>query len=198
MKAMYPNVAEQFQGDPVDYNQLEKLAKRPKTTGDKVGQVFKALALAPSFMGWLYRHNDKTVLPVVNNVLDDLKKKASKIGALGFCFGGRHAVLNGGDEPRVDCFVGCHASLVSYPKDIEAIQKPALFLCASEDPYLTKSQLKAIENVGKKDGKNITVKVFPDTMHGFAIRGNEDEEATRKARDEATEDTIAFFKKHLL
>ncbi|KAJ3094717.1 hypothetical protein HDU97_007644 [Phlyctochytrium planicorne] len=186
-------------GDPVSYENLESLGKKPKTLWQRLGQGLKTMVVAPGFIGWILKHNDALTLPVINAVLDDVKqnRKASKIGVLGYCFGGRYAVLNGGDDPRVDCFVGCHASQVSIPKDIEAVKKPGLFLCADNDHLLTQSQLNTIRTIAQRDGKDITVKVFENTLHGFAIRGNEDDEPTRKARDQATNDTVAFFRAHL-
>ncbi|KAI8848265.1 dienelactone hydrolase [Chytridium lagenaria] len=175
-------------GDPVNYEQLEGMAKRPKTYFERIGQVFAALTNAPSFIGWLRRHTEKTTLPFINAN----NHKATKIGVLGYCFGGRYAILHGGDEPRVDAFA-TGASI-----DILAIVKPGLIMCASEDAILPQHQVDTIKKTVEKEGKNVVVKVrFSKHLHGFAIRGNEGEEDTRKARDESLNDTVSFFKANL-
>ncbi|KAJ3100892.1 hypothetical protein HDU96_010191 [Phlyctochytrium bullatum] len=187
-------------GDPIDYDRLESMGHRPKTFMQSVWRQLKFISIVPSFLGWLSRHTDKTTIPILNAVLDDLKNthKASKIGVLGYCFGGRYAVLHGGDEPRVDCFAGAHPSQVAVPKDIEAIKKPGLFLFAEEDHIMPMREMKIVQEIVARDKKDVIVKIFPRTLHGFAIRGNEGEEETRKARDESLNDTVQFFRKHLL
>ncbi|KAJ3215249.1 hypothetical protein HDU67_000665 [Dinochytrium kinnereticum] len=185
-------------GDAVDYNQLESLSVKPQTYVQRFSQLLKSLYIAPGFIGWILRHSEKTTMPFINAVLNDLKDNhgATKIGVIGFCFGGRYSVMCGGDEPRVDAFVAAHPSLMSIPKDIEAIKKPGLFLLASEDQFLSNSQVETIRKITSPK-ENVTVKVFPNTLHGFAIRGNEGDENTRNARDEAMNDTTSFFLAHL-
>ena len=40
-------------------------------------------------------------------------------------------------------------------------------------------------------------KVYPKTKHGFAIRGNENREEVRKAKQAALDDAIRVFKEYL-
>lgn len=44
-----------------------------------------------------------------------------KIGALGFCWGGRYAILAAHGE--VDAAVVCHPSLIAVPADFEGVVK---------------------------------------------------------------------------
>ncbi|KAJ3094716.1 hypothetical protein HDU97_007643 [Phlyctochytrium planicorne] len=193
-------VPDLFNNDPLPYTLLEPIGRRTKTIFDRISQTFHTLYVAPTFISWIRRHTDAHTLPIVNAVLEDIKQtqKASKIGVVGYCYGGRSAVLNGNpDEKRVDCFVAVHPSRLAIPKDVEAVGKPGLFICGSEDFAIPPATIEVIKGVAARVEKDISVKVYERMLHGFAVRGNEDEEETRKARDGATNDTVAFLVKHL-
>ena len=38
---------------------------------------------------------------------------------------------------------------------------------------------------------------YPNEVHGFAVRGDQNIPAEKKAKEDATKQTIEFFKKHL-
>lgn len=56
-------------------------------------------------------------------------------------------------------------------------------------------QLKEILNA--KENTPSEVVVYPGAVHGFAVRGDINNEQERKQKDQAAEQTIAWFQKYL-
>lgn len=109
----------------------------------RFGGLWKGLQFAsivPTFIPWLSRHGDAATLPLVEEALKEGRAWATakgngRLGAIGFCFGGRYSIIAaGGAEPRVDAYVAVHPSQVGVPADVEAVCRPGLFVLAESDP----------------------------------------------------------------
>jgi dienelactone hydrolase len=83
------------------------------------------------------------------------------------------------------------------PEKIEKVKKPCFFLCAENDRNFTAKTRNQCEKILQKNEIYHETKVYPNTKHGFAIRGNEKFEDVRNAKRAATEDTLRFFEKYL-
>ena len=114
-----------------------------KTCGVQFGNLWKGLqfvSILPSLIPWLSRHGDAVTVPLVEEALKEGRTWTTahgngRLGAVGFCFGGRYAVLAaGGAEPRVDAYAAVHPSQISVPADVEAVRRPGLFILAESDP----------------------------------------------------------------
>jgi hypothetical protein len=74
---------------------------------------------------WRAKHGDAVVVPLVRQALADIRAAhpGQKVGAIGFCWGGRYSILTAGGTPAlVDAFAAAHPSRVQVPVDIEAIE----------------------------------------------------------------------------
>ena len=109
----------------------------------RFGGLWKGLqftSVVPTFIPWLMRHGDAATLPIVEEALKEGRAWATakgngRLGAVGFCFGGRYSILAaGGAEPRVDAYVAVHPSQVGVPADVDAVRRPGLFVLAEVDP----------------------------------------------------------------
>jgi dienelactone hydrolase len=120
----------------------------------------------------------------------------NKVGALGFCWGGRYAILAAHGE--VDAAFACHPSLVSIPADFEGVTRPLGLAVGDKDSLLDESQISKIKEIlnGKKDVPN-EVKVYQDQVHGFALRSDWSDEKDKKAMDDAEKQGIVWFEKYL-
>eukprot|EP00123_Amoebidium_parasiticum_P021032 comp6037_c0_seq1/m.1881 comp6037_c0_seq1/g.1881 ORF comp6037_c0_seq1/g.1881 comp6037_c0_seq1/m.1881 type:complete len:256 (-) comp6037_c0_seq1:312-1079(-) len=143
----------------------------------KLWSTFSLVAAAPTLIGFFSRNTDGTVLPLLQGAIKELKETwgVKKIGAVGYCFGGRYTVLlGGGDEPLVDAVIGVHPSRVIIPSDVEKLKKPTLFLLAEVDFALDEKVRKNLVEVMKKNKECVYEQVcYPATTHGFAVRGDE-------------------------
>lgn len=78
-----------------------------------------------------------------------------KIGAIGFCWGGRYAILEAHGAVQdgtastvggVDAAVACHPSLVSVTGDFEPISKPLSLAVGSRDSLLDMKSVGQIQD----------------------------------------------------
>lgn len=84
----------------------------------------------------------------------------NKIGAIGFCWGGRYAILQAHGQEKtgegssiggVDAAVACHPSLVAIPGDFDPISKPLSLALGTRDSLLDQGSVGKIQDLmGKK------------------------------------------------
>lgn len=129
--------------------------------------------MAPFFL------NRKLLQERANAALDALRKHpkvdASKIGAVGFCFGGLvvyELLRSGADVKRVVCFHGIFASerdgheaklMPIHPH----IKGSLLILRGSEDPFVTQSELQEVQKELTRANVDWQIYTFGHTMHAF-------------------------------
>jgi len=152
----------------------------------------------PTLVGFLSRNKEAVVRPRVDALVRAARAKAAelgggpgaKLGAVGFCFGGRYAALLGKAGGGVDAFAAVHPSGIDLAKDLDNITAPGFFAFSEHDMQIT-------AEVGAKVVKacpTTTHKWYPKQQHGFAVRGPPSSDA---AREECCKDVVAFFAKAL-
>lgn len=124
--------------------------------------------------------------------------RSGKVGAVGFCWGGRYAVLlGGGASPLVDAVVANHPSFLT-DEDIAAVTKtPVAIFWGDRDEILPAGQLDGFEAVLTKNlgATKVLVKRYAGTVHGFTIRGDDQNEREKKEKEEAATLSVEFTKK---
>jgi dienelactone hydrolase len=124
-----------------------------------------------------------------------------KVGVIGFCWGGRYAVLATHDEEPgkgVDAAYACHPSLVAIPEDFDGVKRPLSLALGSKDSLLGEKEIGQIKDImEKKKDVESDVHVYEDQVHGFALRGDWSSEKDRKAMDDSEKQGVEWFKKHL-
>ena len=188
-------------GDSIASDALDFMLKPAASWAHRVKNVFVGMSRAPALIAWFLRHNDSATLPRVAALLSALRQGSAsrRLAVMGFCWGGRFAVLAGGGEPAaVDVVVAAHPSGVSAAECGRMNAPPALFLCAENDAVFPPATRGAAEAAlrGRAAGPARFI-VYPGTQHGFAARGNEGNAAERKAMDAAFADTVAFLSQSL-
>jgi dienelactone hydrolase len=138
--------------------------------------------------------------------------KDLKIGAAGFCWGGKHTVLLAQDapssqvhrhesqinsaklEPLIDCAFTAHPSYLDIPTDIEAINIPISVAVGDEDVQMKQAQIQQMKEIleGKEDGGH-EVSVFPGAKHGFAVRNHPDDKHEIECAEKAEAQAIEWF-----
>lgn len=154
----------------------------------------------PSILPWFNKHGDKQTLPILKDVFEALSRRGvTELGCIGFCWGGRYSILLGHQTElntniKVKGIVAAHPSFVKVPKDIEALKVQSLFLCAESDGIFTSSMCKQTEKIISNSNVGGKLVIYEKTSHGFVNKGPEHDLPMLKAREEALNETISFFK----
>lgn len=127
----------------------------------------------------------------------------SRVAVQGYCWGGRIAIHLAQKDNIVDVFGSAHPGGLSIPKDIAALKKPGCFILPEKDFEIKEKQVAQIRDILKKNDDESKaqfpslVKFYPGMVHGFAVRGNEKDPEVSKARQDAFQTTLDYFKKVL-
>ncbi|EFX04337.1 dienelactone hydrolase family protein [Grosmannia clavigera kw1407] len=178
----------------------------------------KAVETVKSFMidMWLARHTEAKVLPIVRRVLEasrdefaDAVASGDGVYAAGYCFGGRYVLLLAGDKgegdvdlerqeargPLIRAGAVAHATLVS-PDDFQGLQAPISLACVETDPMFPDEVRMAGEKYLSGHDIEHEVQVYPGVPHGFAVVGDYDNEAYKRAQEMAFGQMLRWLNDH--
>src|SRR6516164_1820823 len=104
------------------------------------------------------------------------KADTSKLGIVGFCWGGRQVWLYAAHNPKLKAGVSWYGVL-QRPKNtmtpdnpidlVQNINAPILGLYGGADPAIPVAQIDALRAALKAEGKPSEIVVYPNTPHGF-------------------------------
>ncbi|RSH82795.1 hypothetical protein EHS25_005785, partial [Saitozyma podzolica] len=121
-----------------------------------------------------------------------------KIIAIGFCWGGRYVLLLSKDDSpaRVDVAVAYHPSFV-VNADVEGITRtPVAVFKGDQDDIMDDAALDEIEKILRGQlGDKLFVKRYKDAVHGFAVRGDDQQPRERGFKEDAANEGIKFAQK---
>jgi carboxymethylenebutenolidase len=131
------------------------------------------------------------------------KADTSKLGIVGFCWGGRQVWLYAAHNPQLKAGAAWYGVL-QRPKNemtpddpidlVQRINAPVIGLYGGADPAIPITQIEAMRTALKTAGKPSEIIIYPDTPHGF----NADYRPTyrpQQAKD-AWQRMLAWFKQH--
>jgi dienelactone hydrolase len=191
-------------GDPLPLDFLQSV-EPPLKVQENLGVIQKTkntaivgITLPP----WLMKHRESVTKPLLDKFIESVREipGTKKIGALGFCWGGRYAILEAHPSQGtggVDAAFACHPSLVSIPGDFEPVTKPLGIAVGDRDSLLNTASIQKITDILKKKDVPQEVKVYPDQIHGFALRGDWSSEKDKQAMDESEQQSIKWFNTYL-
>jgi dienelactone hydrolase len=152
---------------------------------------FSLVVSLPSLISFISKHTAKTTHPKLNEIIPLLAAQYTGVGAIGFCWGGKYSAWLA-SQGKITCFVAGHPSLLDAA-DLNTGSVPGLIVTAKKDPIFSESLRKKAREQAK-----VQVVEYEDVVHGFCIRGREDEEVVVKARQDAMGRFSTFFKEHLV
>ncbi|BDA43920.1 Carboxymethylenebutenolidase homolog [Coccomyxa sp. Obi] len=165
-----------------------------------VPDFFRGQAPKPGFSrtpGFLEHFPQDRVVGECKDILKELRSRynVEKVGAEGFCWGGCYTVLLLGSGD-IDAGVVAHGSRIKL-EDVEAIQKPILFLFSANDRQIPDELREKIQGVLKTKPFPAEGVYYPNQAHGWSLRGDDqDEKVAVDARD-AYARALAWFQKRL-
>jgi len=137
--------------------------------------------------------NPVLTLPYITAVGEQLKKEGvSKVGVLGFCWGGKLSILSGHQE-WPDAVAAIHPAMLSAG-DADALKVPLGLFPTQDEPI--EEYEKMIKAISDKPwaSKNV-YKVYPTQIHGFAAaRGDLTDPEVKAQYEDVYGRTATFFK----
>ncbi|KAA6407447.1 MAG: dienelactone hydrolase family [Lasallia pustulata] len=199
------------EGDSLPISFLQNV-EPPLKDREQQGLVDKAknAAIVPATLGpWLIKHREAVSKPIIDGFINTVRMipGTNKIGAIGFCWGGRYAILeahgrteseSGKNVGGVDAAYACHPSSVAIPGDFEPVTKPLSLALGTKDSLLSVDQIGQIQDVlAKKTELPKEIRIYEDQIHGFALRSDWSSENDKKAMDAACEQGLSWFHQYL-
>lgn len=156
----YTYVPDTASGDSIPHEFLQKVEPSLKTQ-EMLSITEKArdsAIVTATLAAWMPKHVDAVTLPLINGFINAVRttQGTDKIGAIGFCWGGRYAILQahgpsidgeGNSVGGVDAAYACHPSWLSVPGDIEQVKKPLSIAIGDKDGLVDLDTIGKIKDV---------------------------------------------------
>jgi len=183
---------------PIEFLQSAEPPLKVQQNLTMLDKAKNTATVATTLGPWLVTHREAVTKPKIDGFINHLRTTpgTNKIGALGFCWGGRYAVLAAHGE--VDAAVALHPSLVAVPGDFDPITKPISIGLGDKDSLVDHKTMGGIQDtLAKKTDVPHEIRIYEDQVHGFALRGDFSSEKDKKSMDEATQQGIEWFNEYL-
>lgn len=196
----YCYIPDFHQGDSIPIEFLQSV-EPPLKTREQLTLIDKTKATATvgtTLPPWLVKHREGITKPLIDSFIKKVREISGtgKVGALGFCWGGRYAILAAHGE--VDAAYACHPSLVAVPDDFEGVSKPLSLAVGDHDSLLDNDTVGKIQDLlAKKTSLPHELRIYEDQVHGFALRSDWSSEKDRKAMDESEKQGVEWFNNYL-
>jgi len=125
----------------------------------------------------------------------DVKK--ARVGAIGWCLGGRYTLALAVEEPSLAAAVAYYGAPPTDESAIAKIEAPVLGNFGGEDKGPAPDQVRSFEAAMTKAGKSADIKIYEGAPHAFANVNNPWGGYREAAARDAWARTTAFFAKHL-
>ncbi|KAG6040654.1 hypothetical protein E4U41_007555 [Claviceps citrina] len=176
-------VLDLFNGDPVRLNRPDGFDMMKWLTGGSDGRN----AHTPPFV-------DPIVAAGIRYMRGSLG--VTKLGAVGYCFGGKYVVRHLRDGGGIDAGFVAHPSLVDED-ELAALAGPLSVAAAETDAIFPAEKRHRSEEVLGASGLPYQINLFSGVEHGFAVRGDLAVGAQRFAKEQAFAQAVAWFDHHL-
>ncbi|GLT47494.1 hypothetical protein SLA2020_211890 [Shorea laevis] len=146
---------------------------------------------------WRKVHNTDKGYEDAKPVIAALRSKGvTAIGVAGFCWGGK-VLVNLASSDDIQAAVILHPGRIT-DDEIKEVKVPTALLGAEIDNATPPEQMKHFgEILSTKSEFDSFVKIFPGVSHGWTVRYNVEDESAVKSAEEAHEDMMNWFAKHV-
>ncbi|CAK8563569.1 unnamed protein product [Lathyrus sativus] len=145
---------------------------------------------------WIKDHGTDKGFEDAKLIIEAIKSKGvASVGAAGFCWGAK-VVTELAKSKLIPAIVLLHPSFVSLD-DIKGVDIPISILGAEIDMRSPPELVKQFEEILTANSVTSFVKIFPKVSHGWTVRYKPDDAEEVKAAEEAHQDLLNWFAKHL-
>lgn len=136
-------------------------------------------------------------LQTIEGAINELKKRgATKVGVLGWCFGGGWSLRTALNFPKeIDATVLYYGQLETNPNELRKLDMPVLGIFGELDQGIPVEQVKQFETVLDSLGVKAWINIYPNANHAFANPSGERYNA--EAAKDAWGKTTAFLAEYL-
>jgi dienelactone hydrolase len=130
-------------------------------------------ALNYSLPEWQQRHPLADIESVIDTTLNSLRTtyNASKIGSVGYCFGGKYVARYLAEGKGIDAGFTAHPSN-TQPEEWDAVASPISIAFGDLDQSNTRDNRTNIEDIFFEGNKTYQTSLYSNAEHGFAVRTN--------------------------
>lgn len=139
-------------------------------------------------------HQPPQIDPVVARAVAYLRGEMGfeRVGAVGYCFGGKYVVRHLAGDSGVDAGFIAHPSFVEED-EVAAVAAPLSVAAAETDAVFTRELRARTEEILRGKGNVYQVCLYSGVEHGFAVRRGVEDRAERFAMDQALRQAVAFM-----
>jgi dienelactone hydrolase len=179
---------------------------------------FYILQAATVAIPWIIRNRPAVAKPRIFSFFQALRTSpppfstpSLKIGAAGFCWGGKYTILLAANtpssrvvrhesqasspalQPLIDCGFTAHPSMVNVPQEIEAVTVPLSVAIGDEDMAMKRPLIQQMKEILEKKKDDHEVVILPGAKHGFAVRTEPEDKLQLEYADKAEQQAINWF-----
>ncbi|KAH8422461.1 dienelactone hydrolase family protein [Aspergillus melleus] len=139
------------------------------------------------------RHSKDLRWPTILNFATELRKQYDKVGTIGFCYGGWAVFrLGARDLGLVDCISAAHPSMLE-DSEIGSLAVPTQILSPEHDFAFTEELKDKCNIVIPRNNIPYEYVYFPGLAHGFATRGDRNDDVQKKGLERAARSAVGWF-----
>lgn len=109
--------------------------------------------------------------PIIEKFVADLRAEnpSGKIGATGYCWGGRYAILLA--DGKVDAATAFHPAFLAVTADYEKVTKPLSIGTGDKDSMFSNEDQVKTKEYFAKEKKDVQFEFveYPNEVHGFSV-----------------------------
>ncbi|KAK7888024.1 hypothetical protein LTR67_009419 [Exophiala xenobiotica] len=144
-------------------------------------------------------HLPPVVDPIIDSCLVEMRTKygCKKIGAVGYCFGGKYVVRHlRPDAGKIDAGYTAHPSFVDAD-ELRDMKGPLAISAAETDAIFPTEKRHETEQILKEVGLPYQINLYSGVEHGFAVRGDLNNRVHLYAKESAFLQAVQWFEEHL-
>lgn len=143
---------------------------------------------------WSLRHTVSDVDSIITNTISYLRNTAGvkRIGAVGYCFGGRYVARFLAAGKGVDAGFFAHPSLLTID-EAKNVSKPISVAGAEVDTMFPDALRREVEGAWRNRTQPYQISLYGGTSHGFGVRANLSDPRQKYAKEEAYLQAVRFF-----